>query len=116
MKFWNALPFMHPRDAIELAVASEESGIDGITVPDHLFYPRELKSAYPYSKDGTPGFTPETPWPDPWALISAMAARTKTIRFTTNIYIAPARDLFTVAKLVSTAAVISSDRVALASF
>lgn len=113
MKFWQALPFMDPRDAIELAVASEANGIDGITIPDHLFYPRELQSAYPYSKDGKPGFNEDTPWPDPWALISAMAARTKTIRFTTNIYIAPARDLFTVAKLVSTAAVISNNRVAL---
>jgi probable F420-dependent oxidoreductase len=113
MKFWQALPFMDPRESIELAVASDEAGFDGITVPDHLFYPRELKSDYPYSDDGKPGFDENTPWPDPWALISAMAARTQKIRFTTNIYIAPARDLFTVAKLVSTAAVISNNRVAL---
>ena len=113
MKFWQVLPFMEPRDAIELAVASDEVGLDGVTVPDHLFYPRDLASPYPYSKDGKPGFDENTPWPDPWALISAMAARTKTIRFTTNIYIAPARDLFTVAKLVSTASVISGGRVAL---
>lgn len=113
MKFWNVLPFMEPPDAIELAVASDEAGYDGITVPDHLFYPRELESKYPYSEDGRPGFDENTPWPDPWVLIGAMAARTKHIRFTTNVYVAPARDLFTVAKLVSTAAVISGDRVAL---
>src|SRR5439155_182881 len=113
MKFWNALPFMEPADAIDLAVVSDEAGFDGVCVPDHLFYPRELKSAYPYSEDGTPGFGPDAPWPDPWVLIGAMAARTKRIRFTTNIYIAPARDLFTVAKLVSTAAVLSNNRVAL---
>ncbi len=104
---------MDPRDAIELAVVSDEAGFDGISIPDHLFYPRELKSTYLYSDDGKPGFGPDTPWSDPWVLISAMAARTKNIHFTTNIYIAPARDLFTVAKLVSTAAVIADDRVAL---
>ncbi|HYZ93346.1 MAG TPA: TIGR03619 family F420-dependent LLM class oxidoreductase [Actinomycetota bacterium] len=113
MKFWHALPFMQPGDAIALAEASDESGYDGITVPDHLFYPRNLKSPYPYSDDGRPGFNEDTPWPDPWVLIAAMAARTKNIRFTTNVYIAPARDLFTVAKSVATAAVVSNNRVAL---
>jgi probable F420-dependent oxidoreductase len=104
---------MQPADAIELAAASDEYGYDGVTIPDHLFYPRKLSSPYPYSTDGRPGFDEDTPWPDPWVLIGAMAARTGRIRFTTNIYIAPARDLFTVAKLVSTAAVVSGGRVAL---
>lgn len=113
MKFWHALPFMQPPDAIELAVASDESGYDGICVPDHLFYPRKLKSSYPYSDDGRPGFNEDSPWPDPWVLIGAMAARTKRVHFTTNVYIAPARDVFTVAKLVSTAACIAPGRVAL---
>jgi probable F420-dependent oxidoreductase len=104
---------MQPSDAIELAVASDESGYDGITIPDHLFYPRKLSSPYPYSEDGRPGFNEDTPWPDPWVLIGAMAASTQNIRFTTNVYIAPARDVFTVAKLVSTAACVSGGRVAL---
>lgn len=104
---------MEPRDAVEMAVVSEESGYDGVCVADHLFHPRELKSKYPYSSDGTPRFKPDDPWPDPWVTIGAMAAVTQRIRFTTNIYIAPARDLFTVAKAVSTAASISDNRVSL---
>jgi probable F420-dependent oxidoreductase len=113
MKFWHAMPFMQPAEAIALAVASDETGYDGITIPDHLFYPRKLSSPYPYSDDGTPGFTEDSPWPDPWVLIAAMAARTTNVRYTTNVYIAPARDLFTVAKAVSTAACVSGGRVAL---
>jgi probable F420-dependent oxidoreductase len=104
---------MEPREAIEMAVASEEAGYDGVCVADHLFSPRDLKSKYPYSSDGTPRFKPDDPWPDPWVLIGAMAAVTQRLRFTTNIYIAPARDVFTVAKAVSTAACISGGRVAL---
>jgi alkanesulfonate monooxygenase SsuD/methylene tetrahydromethanopterin reductase-like flavin-dependent oxidoreductase (luciferase family) len=46
-------------------------------------------------------------------LISAMAAVTTRLKFSTNVYIAPGRDLFTVAKLVSSAAVISNGRVSL---
>lgn len=113
MKFWHAIPFMQPADAIELAVASDESGYDGVAIPDHLFYPRSMESAYPYSDDGRPGFNEDTPWPDPWVLIGAMGARTTRLSFTTNIYIAPARDLFTVAKAVATAACIAPGRVAL---
>ena len=45
--------------------------------------------------------------------ISAMAAVTHTLRFTNAVYIAPSRDLLTVAKLVATAAVISNGRVAM---
>ncbi len=37
MKFWNALAFIDTHDAIELAIATEEAGYDGITVPEHLF-------------------------------------------------------------------------------
>lgn len=113
MRFWNALAFVETQEAVDLAVASEEAGYDGITVPEHLFYPKEFDSKYPYSSDGRPSFNEDTPWPDPWVLIGAMAARTKSIRFTTNIYVAPLRDLFTVAKSVSTAAVLASGRVTL---
>jgi alkanesulfonate monooxygenase SsuD/methylene tetrahydromethanopterin reductase-like flavin-dependent oxidoreductase (luciferase family) len=42
-----------------------------------------------------------------------MAAVTEHLEFTTGVYIAPARDLITVAKQVGTAAVVSSGRVAL---
>jgi probable F420-dependent oxidoreductase len=113
VKFWNALAFVETHEAIDLAIATEEVGYDGITVPEHLFYPRGFESKYPYSADGKPSFTESTPWPDPWVLIGAMAARTQRIGFTTNVYVAPLRDLFTVAKAVSTAAVISSGRVTL---
>ncbi len=113
MKFWHALTFMDPAEAIELAVVSDEHGYDGLCVADHLFSARELKSKYPYSETGEPRFEPDAPWPDPWVLIGAMAARTERIRFTTNVFIAPLRDIFTVAKAVGTAAIISNNRVAL---
>ena len=82
---------------------------------DHLFNPRSSASRYTYSKapDGSPFWEKETAWPDPMCLISAMAAVTTNLRFTTGIYIAPVRDLITVAKSVGTAAVLSHDRVTL---
>ncbi len=113
MKFWLALAFVETEQTLELAKAADRSGYHGITVSDHLFAPQTRIAHYPYSDDGAPPFTDETAWPDAWALISAMAAVTEQIRFTTNAYVAPLRDLFTVAKLVSTASVLSKGRVTL---
>lgn len=113
MEFWQAVAFLEPEQLVEVAKAAEEYGFDAITVSDHVFFPANLESKYPYTPDGQPFWAPDTPYPDPWVTIGAMAGATSRLRFSTNIYIAPARDLFTVAKLVSTAAVLSGDRVAL---
>jgi probable F420-dependent oxidoreductase len=82
---------------------------------DHLFNPRALESKYTYSvrEDGAPGWESETPWPDPMCVISGLATVTEHLTFTTGVYIAPARDLITVAKSVGTAAVLSDNRVRL---
>ncbi len=113
VKFWQAVAFLETDQLLEVAQAADRLGFDSITVSDHVFSPQERKSKYPYTPTGEPFWSPETPWPDPWVLISAMAAVTTRLKFSTNVYIAPGRDLFTVAKLVSSAAVISGGRVSL---
>lgn len=113
MRFHQAVAFLETEQLLELCRTTDEMGYAGIYVSDHLFFPRELHSRYTYSphEDGSPIWSPEADWPDSWCLISAMAAVTTRLTFTTGVYIAPARDLITVAKLVSTAAVISNGRV-----
>jgi probable F420-dependent oxidoreductase len=113
VQFWQAMAFLETEQLIALSRGAEECGFSALTVSDHIFFPEQLKASYPYTADGRPFWGPDTPWPDPWVAIGAMAAVTQRIRFTTNVYVAPARELFTVAKLVSTAAVLSGDRVAL---
>jgi len=119
VRFHQAVTFLPTLHALELAKAADTQGYDGIYVSDHMFFPRDRQSRYTYStrEDGAPGFgdhwEPDTHWPDAWCLISAMAAVTEHVEFTTGVYIAPARDLMTVAKQVGTAAVLSSGRVAL---
>lgn len=113
MRFHVGVAFLPTEELLPLAAAAEELGYHGVYVSDHLIYPRELRSKYTYTEDGSPIWTPEADWPDPWVLISAMAARTERLVFTTGVYIAPARDLLTVAKAVGTAAVLSGNRVRL---
>ena len=84
-----------------------------MALSDHVFYPEQLESKYPYTPDGKPQFRPEESWPDPWVAIGAMAAVTTSLRFVTNVYVLPARNPFVVAKAVGTAAVLSDDRVLL---
>ena len=113
MDFWASIAFLDTDVQLDAARFADEMGFAGVALPDHLFWADNLKTTYPYSADGTPLWSADMDWPDPWVLISAMAAVTSRVRFTTNIYVAPARDLFTVAKAVSTAAVISGNRVSL---
>ena len=106
MKFWASMAFSPPEHYLPFARAADEAGVHGIVMSDHIFYPRDLATPYPYSHDGTPIWSPETAWPDIWVTIGAMAAVTERLQFGTSVYIAPARDLFTVAKQVGTAAVL----------
>lgn len=106
---------MDPTELIGVAKLLDEYGYHGLMTSDHLVYPKELSSPYPYSPhpDGRPIWEPDTVWPDPWVLIGAMAAVTTQLNFTTNIYVAPMRPILQVAKEVGTASVISGGRVAL---
>jgi probable F420-dependent oxidoreductase len=113
--FHQAVSFLPTRQAVPLAKACNELGYAGMYVSDHLFNPRHLESRYTYSEheDGHPDWDAETPWPDPMTLIAGMATVAENLFFTTGVYIAPVRDLITVAKSVATAAVISDNRVRL---
>lgn len=113
MKFWQSLSFTETQQLVDLARICEQLGFHGAFVSDHLFHPEKIASRYPYSEDGRPPFGPETEWPEPWAAISAMAAVTSRLRFTTAVYIAPLRHPLVVAKSVATASVLSGGRVAL---
>lgn len=113
MDFWASIAFLDTDVQLEAARCADELGFAGVALPDHLFWADDLQTTYPYSADGSPLWTADMHWPDPWVTIAAMAAVTKRVRFSTNIYVAPARDLFTVAKAVSTAAVLSNNRVSL---
>lgn len=115
MKFWSATAFMESRELVQVSRLLDEYGYHGLMVSDHLMYPKELQSKYPYSPypDGRPIWEPEAAWPEPWVLIGAMSSVTTNLHFTTNIYVAGHRPLLQVAKEVATAAVLSDDRVAL---
>jgi probable F420-dependent oxidoreductase len=113
VKFWQVASFAEPEQLLDVARGAEEAGFEGVLLSDHLFFPGRLASRYPYSEDGRPGFGPDTPFPDPWTAIAAMAAVTRRLRFGTMVTILPLRHPLEVAKSVGTAALLSGGRVAL---
>jgi len=113
VKFWQVASFSEPDQLLDVARGAEQAGFHGLLLSDHLFFPGELRSKYPYSEDGKPMFDGTMPFPDPFTAIAAMAAVTTTLRFGTLVYILPLRHPLEVAKAVGTAAVLSNDRVTL---
>lgn len=113
MRFSLALPMLPPEHFIPLAKAAEESGFDGIAVPESVFFPEEVSADYPYTGDGGRFWAPETPFVDPFVAIPAMAAVTERLFFFTNVLKLGIRDPLIVAKTVSSAAAMADGRVGL---
>ena len=113
MKVWQVLSFNEPEQLVPLAQAAEAAGFHGVLLSDHLFYPEQLRSQYPYSPDGKPGFDGATLFPEVWTSIAAMASATTRIHFSTLVYVLPLRHPLEVAKTLATLSRLAGGRVAL---
>jgi len=113
MKFWQALSFTEPEEFVPLARAAEAAGFHGVLLSDHLFFPGKLRSRYPYSPDGKPGFDGATPFAEVWTSIAAMASATTQLHFSTLVFVLPLRNPLEVAKTLGTLSRLSGGRVAL---
>jgi len=113
MKFVISGAFQPPEHLIPLAIAAEEAGFEAISFSDHAVYPEKLDTPYPYTEDGSRRYDETTEFPDPWVVIGALAAVTKRLRFTNNVFVLPMRNPFLAAKSIATAAAMSKDRVTL---
>ena len=98
---------------VELARAAEEAGMHGVTLPEHLVTPTTIATPNPYVAGGGSGYAPDTPFIDPFVAFGAMSTVTTTLRFMANVYVLPLRNLFVAAKAISSAAVLSSNRLVL---
>lgn len=93
-----------------IARRAEELGYDSLWVSDHIVFPTELRSAYPYSPDGKLPLDPTLPLLEPFTVLSYAAAVTKTVKLGTSVVIVPYRDPIVTAKVVSSIDVLSGGR------
>jgi probable F420-dependent oxidoreductase len=110
VQFWQSLIFCESNQLLTLAPIAEGLGYTGVVLPDHVALPEETDSSYPYSEYE---LDPKAPFLDPWPAITAMAAVTSRLRFSTYVYILPMRDPFSVAKSLATTSILSQGRVSL---
>ncbi len=93
-----------------VARRAEELGYDSLWVSDHIIFPTELRSAYPYSPDGKLPLDPTNPLLEPFTVLTYAAAVTKTVKLGTSVVIVPYRDPLVMAKIVSSLDVLSNGR------
>ncbi len=110
MKFWQAITWAETEQLPAIARFAEELGYHGLMGGDHAVYPERIEPAYPYSDSGLPPMSPEDEYPEQHVLFAALAAVTERLRFTTGVYVLPARNPHEVARATATLAILSGGR------
>jgi probable F420-dependent oxidoreductase len=108
MRYWLALMSEPAEQFVDLAVAAEELGYEGIAMADHLIIPDGFESVHP---SGEKMVLETSSFPEPFVMSAAMATATTRLRFMSYVYVLPMRDPFSVAKQVGTASLVSGGRV-----
>jgi len=111
MKFWQSISWAEAGQLVEIAKFAEDAGFYGVMNSEHLFLTHKTGSDYPYTEDGKMNHALDYDYPDVWSSFAAMAAVTKTLRFSSSVYLLPLRNPIEVAKQAGTCALISNNRV-----
>lgn len=111
MKFVLSTSFSTVAHLTEMAPVADECGWEAMSFSDHVVHPETINTEYPYTEDGSRRWDAFTDWPDPWVMMGALATITKRLKFTNNIFVLPMRNPYLVAKSISTAAIVSNNRV-----
>lgn len=111
--FANVVTWGLPDNAIAMAQAAEEFGIESLWTVEHVVVPKGYQSAYPYSPTGRMPGPEESPIPDPLIWLSFIASQTTKLRLATGVMILPQRNPLVLAKAVATLDQLSKGRVTL---
>ncbi|MBB3046464.1 putative F420-dependent oxidoreductase [Litorivivens lipolytica] len=111
MKFVLSTSFSTVAHLTQLAPVADETGWEAMSFSDHVVHPESIRTPYPYTDDGSRRWEAFTDWPDPFVMAGALSTITKRLKFTNNIFVLPMRNPFLVAKAISTAAIISDNRI-----
>ncbi|HTN78458.1 MAG TPA: LLM class F420-dependent oxidoreductase [Acidimicrobiales bacterium] len=111
--FANTMQWTKGPGAAEMARAADDAGFESLWTVEHVVYPDDYSSPYPYSPDGKMPAVPSTPIPDPLIWLAYVAAVTTSIRLATGILILPQRNPVVLAKELATLDEMSGGRVEL---
>jgi probable F420-dependent oxidoreductase len=97
-------------EALEALLARGEAlGFDSVMIADHVVFPTEIRSKYPYTVSGAfPGYGDAL---EQLTLMAFVAGITKRLRLVTSVMILPYRNPVLTAKMLATVDVLSRGRV-----
>ncbi len=93
--------------------AIEAAGADSCWVSDHVCWPAEFESKYPYTDDGSFPAPNDMAWLEPISTLTFVAACTEKIRLGTTVLILPYRAPVVTAKQLASLDVLSNGRLIL---
>jgi probable F420-dependent oxidoreductase len=96
-----------------MAADLDEAGFDSIWVSDHIVFPHETSSRYPFAADGRPTWPFSDPYLEPLVVLGAVAAATSRATLGTSVLIAPMRNPVLMAKQAATIDALSGGRLML---
>ncbi len=102
-------PLGNPDDISAIARAGEDLGYATTVIGDHIVFPIEVASSYPYTVGG--GFPGVGDAMEQLTLMSFIAGITETSRLVTSVMILPHRNPLVTAKILATIDVLSKGRV-----
>ena len=118
MKIGFSLPSVGPAPdrefIIDVARAAEDLGFDSVWTSDHIIFPVDRKSEYPYQTSTTElAFSPGIQWLDPVAVMGVVAGVTERVEIGTSVLILPYRNPVVLANEISSLDRLSEGRILL---
>ncbi len=111
---WTLNPRPTLNDLVDIAVAAEAAGVDGVMMSDHVVLGAGAKAGgLPFNmRDyAMPGNQePDSSWPSPYMVLAAIAARTSRLRLVVGALISPLRHPLVTAKDLATLDQLSGGR------
>ena len=99
----------NPDDLSRLVGEAEAAGFHSVMIADHIVFPTEVRSKYPYTVDGAfPGVGDAL---EQLTLMSFIAAKTERLRLVTSVMVLPHRNPVVTAKMLASIDVLSKGRV-----
>jgi probable F420-dependent oxidoreductase len=110
MKFGVTVFQIAPAAIAAIAHKAEETGFESLWVPEHLIFPVEYKSRYPYGSTGRMPGLAGAPMHDPMVVLAYVAALTTRIKLATGVFVVPLRNAIATAKSIASLDVLSGGR------
>ena len=98
---------------IPMAKRLEAAGFDSMWVSDHVVFPHQVRSRYPFSPDGRVTWPVDVDYIEPTVALSAVAPATESCELGTSVLILPMRNPVLFAKQAACIDVLSGGRLVL---